>query len=34
MNILIIIGFVSFATMAVFGLIDFIRKMNGVNDDK
>jgi hypothetical protein len=28
MNILIIMGFVTFATMAVFGVIDFIRKIN------
>ena len=28
MDILIILGFVTFATMAVFGLIDFIRKIN------
>jgi hypothetical protein len=28
MEILTILGFVLFATMAVFGLIDFVRKIN------
>ncbi len=28
MDILIILGFITFATMAVFGLIDFVRKIN------
>ena len=28
MEILIILGFVTFAVMAVFGVIDFIRKIN------
>lgn len=32
MDILIILGFVIFATMAVFGVIDFVRKNN--EDDK
>lgn len=34
MEIIIILGFVLFATMAVFGTIDFIIKINRTNEDK
>jgi hypothetical protein len=33
MEILIILGFVIFATMAVFGTIDMIRQINKMKDD-
>lgn len=32
MEIIIILGFVLFATMAVFGTIDFIRKINNTDE--
>jgi len=34
MEILIILGFVLFATCAVFGLINFIRNINKTNERK
>ena len=33
MEILIIIGFVTFAVMAVFGTINLIRQINGIKDE-
>jgi len=33
MEILIILGFVLFATLAVFSLIDILRKINKIKDD-
>jgi hypothetical protein len=33
MEILIILGFVLFATLAVFSLIDILRQINKIKDD-